>query len=238
MRVLHTFATIRSSHGPTLSGSRILGHARQARISASCTASSASPESPSRYPASLNAPSRCRAAKRTNSAESALDSPSAAGPIASLTRRELEVLALIAEGATDIPDALDNAVVGDNDIGPDDIHDFVAAHQAQPAIFIFSSGHTIGTFSTESDPVLQHFLQSYKHFVVVSVSDGLHVRVAPGLDSDILGTALRGAKLGYIKTQGVWIEVALPQNVQGWVDNQININRSRYLWLDRNKAIG
>ena len=95
---------------------------------------------------------------------------------------------------------------------------FVAAHQLEPATFIFTSGRTIVTSSVESDPILQQFLQSYKHFVVVAVSDGLHVRVGPGLDSSIIGTALRGAKLGYIQTQGAWIEVALPQNVRGWVN--------------------
>lgn len=97
---------------------------------------------------------------------------------------------------------------------------FVAAHQLQPASYILSSGGQNKIFPLESEPVLQHFLQSYKHYVVVSVSDGLHVRSGPGLKAHILGTTLRGAKLGYIKTQGAWIDVALPQNVTGWVDKK------------------
>ena len=97
---------------------------------------------------------------------------------------------------------------------------FVAAHQLQPASYITTSGIQTKVFPLESDPILQQFLQSYKHYVVVSVSDGLHVRTGPDLKARILGTTLRGAKLGYIKTSGEWLDVALPQNVTGWVDKK------------------
>ena len=104
--------------------------------------------------------------------------------------------------------------------GYDDPIPFVAAHQLQPASFITSSGTPGKIFPLDSDAVLQHFLQSYKHYVVVSVSDGLHVRSGPGLSAKILGTALRGAKLGYVSTRGTWLNVALPQNVTGWGDKK------------------
>ncbi len=95
---------------------------------------------------------------------------------------------------------------------------FVASHKLQPANYITTSGHAVQVFPAESEYLLQHFLHSYKHFVVVSVSDGLHVRSGPGQHSHILGVALRGAKLAYLATKGKWIEVSLPQNVRGWVD--------------------
>ncbi|MDB5076991.1 MAG: N-acetylmuramoyl-L-alanine amidase [Chloroflexi bacterium] len=95
---------------------------------------------------------------------------------------------------------------------------FVASHQLQPATFIASSGHTVQAFPAESEALLRNFLHSYRHFVQVTISDGLHVRSGPGLHYPILGTALRGAKLGYVHTQGTWIQVALPQQVKGWVN--------------------
>lgn len=100
---------------------------------------------------------------------------------------------------------------------------FVAAHLLQRAAYIASTGHPspeVFDESSESGPVLERFLRSYQHFVVVAVSDGLHVRVEPGVQARIVGAALRGAKLGYMATKGSWIEVALPQHVQGWVDRR------------------
>ncbi len=126
---------------------------------------------------------------------------------------------------------------------------FVAAHQLQPASYISSSGTQGPVFSLESDAILRRFLQSYAHYVVVSVSDGLHVRSGPGLQAHILGTVLRGAKLGYVKTQGTWINVALPQNVMGWVDTKYvtgyqdwgatsNTTSGRAAWPPKGSTIG
>jgi uncharacterized protein YgiM (DUF1202 family) len=97
---------------------------------------------------------------------------------------------------------------------------FVASHQAQPASYISTSGHATQVFPTESEGILSTFLKSYKHYVTVKVSDGLHVRSGPGLKYSILGTTLRGAKLAYISTKGKWVQVSLPQHVRGWVNVQ------------------
>jgi uncharacterized protein YgiM (DUF1202 family) len=97
---------------------------------------------------------------------------------------------------------------------------FVAAHQLQPASFISSTAQPVQTFPTESDPLLRQFLKSFRHYVVVAVDNGLNVRSGPGLRYRPLGTALRGAKLGYVHTQGTWIKVSLPQHVTGWVDRR------------------
>lgn len=99
---------------------------------------------------------------------------------------------------------------------------FVAQHQVvfQPAALVTNTGHAVVVWPAESDAILQTFLKSYKHFVLVSIDDGLNVRSGPGLRYKVLGTALRGAKLGYLRTQGSWLKVALPQNVQGWVDQK------------------
>jgi uncharacterized protein YgiM (DUF1202 family) len=99
---------------------------------------------------------------------------------------------------------------------------FVYQHQVvfQRAAFVTSTGHGVQIWPVESEAILQAFLHTYKHYVVVSVSDGLNVRSGPGLHYNVLGSVLRGAKLGYISTQGDWLEVALPQNVKGWVARQ------------------
>ncbi|MGH2345072.1 MAG: SH3 domain-containing protein, partial [Chloroflexota bacterium] len=97
---------------------------------------------------------------------------------------------------------------------------FVAAHQIQPASYITTSGHATQVFPTESEGILSQFLKSYKHYVTVKVSDGLHVRSGPGLKYSVLGTTLRGAKLAYISTKGKWVQVSLPQHVRGWVNVQ------------------
>jgi uncharacterized protein YgiM (DUF1202 family) len=100
---------------------------------------------------------------------------------------------------------------------------FVAQHQVvfQPASLVTNTGHAVvPVWPAESDAILQTFLKSYAHFVVVSVGDGLNVRSGPGLHYKVLGTVLRGAKLGYLSTQGAWLKVALPQHVQGWVDKK------------------
>lgn len=104
--------------------------------------------------------------------------------------------------------------------GYDEPLSFVAAHLAQPIYFIPGPGHASLGIPAESEYILRRFLQSYKHYVVVSASvgsEGLHLRSGPGILAPILGTTLRGAKLGYISTQGNWLQVALPQNVRGWV---------------------
>jgi uncharacterized protein YgiM (DUF1202 family)/murein DD-endopeptidase MepM/ murein hydrolase activator NlpD len=95
---------------------------------------------------------------------------------------------------------------------------YVASHQLQPAMFVFSSGRGALAFPAESEALLKTFLHSYQHFVQVAISDGLHVRSGPGMNFPVLGTAMRGAKLGYLHTQGSWIQVALPQDVKGWVN--------------------
>lgn len=95
---------------------------------------------------------------------------------------------------------------------------FVATHQLQPASYLVTTGHGAQVFPAESEYILGQFLKSYKHYVTVSTSDGLHLRSGPSLHASILGTALRGAKLAYIATKGKWIQVSLPQHVQGWVD--------------------
>ncbi|HEY8286916.1 MAG TPA: SH3 domain-containing protein [Chloroflexota bacterium] len=95
---------------------------------------------------------------------------------------------------------------------------FVAAHQIQPASYLVTTGHGAQVFPAESEYILGQFLKSYKHYVTVSTSDGLHLRSGPSLHASVLGTALRGAKLGYVATKGKWIQVSLPQNVRGWVD--------------------
>lgn len=97
---------------------------------------------------------------------------------------------------------------------------FVAAHSAHPITVTITSGRAQPLFPAESDSLLRNFLQQYQHYVVVSTSDGLRVRAAPGLSGKVLGVALRGAKLGYVATQGEWINVALPQKVTGWVNRQ------------------
>ncbi|HVA89694.1 MAG TPA: SH3 domain-containing protein [Chloroflexota bacterium] len=95
---------------------------------------------------------------------------------------------------------------------------FVAAHQVQPASYLVTTGRGAQVFPAESEYILSQFLKSYQHYVTVSTSDGLHLRSGPGLHSPILGTALRGAKLGYVATKGNWIQVSLPQHVRGWVN--------------------
>ncbi len=99
---------------------------------------------------------------------------------------------------------------------------FVAQHQVvfQPAALVTNTGHAVQVWPAESDAILRTFLKSYTHFVLVSVGDGLNVRSGPGLHYKVLGTVLRGAKLGFLRTQGAWLKVALPQNVQGWVDKK------------------
>ncbi|MDB5058044.1 MAG: hypothetical protein JWO59_1516 [Chloroflexi bacterium] len=94
---------------------------------------------------------------------------------------------------------------------------FVAAHSAQPLTLVTATGHAIPEWPAEADAVLQRFLRKYKHFVVVSVDSGLNVRSGPGTHFSTLGVALRGAKLGYLKSRGNWLYVALPQDVRGWV---------------------
>ena len=95
---------------------------------------------------------------------------------------------------------------------------FVAAHQMQPASYLVTTGHGAQVFPAESEYILAQFLKSYKHYVTVSTSDGLHLRSGPSLHAGVLGTALRGAKLAYVSTKGKWIQVSLPQHVRGWVD--------------------
>lgn len=95
---------------------------------------------------------------------------------------------------------------------------FVAVHLAFPTTFIPSTGPGHQVFPGESTAILAAFLKSYRHYVLVKVSDGLRVRSGPTAHAKVLGVALRGAKLGYLRTAGRWIEVALPQKVTGWVD--------------------
>jgi murein DD-endopeptidase MepM/ murein hydrolase activator NlpD/SH3-like domain-containing protein len=94
---------------------------------------------------------------------------------------------------------------------------FVAAHSSNPLVLITPSGQAIPEFPAEADSVLHAFLRQYKHYVVVSVDSGLNVRAGPSTGYRTLGVALRGAKLGFVKARGQWLNVALPQNVQGWV---------------------
>jgi murein DD-endopeptidase MepM/ murein hydrolase activator NlpD/SH3-like domain-containing protein len=97
---------------------------------------------------------------------------------------------------------------------------FVAAHQAFPTTTVTAPGPAQPMFPAESNAILRTFLKSYRHFVVVSTGEGLRVRTSPSLHGKVLGVALRGAKLGYLQTRGVWIKVALPQKVTGWVDRK------------------
>ena len=97
---------------------------------------------------------------------------------------------------------------------------FVAAHQAQPATLVVAPGPAVHVWPAETDSILKTFLKSYTHYVVVSTSDGLRVRSGPTLHARVLGVALRGAKLGYLKTKGQWLRVALPQHVTGWVNRR------------------
>jgi murein DD-endopeptidase MepM/ murein hydrolase activator NlpD/SH3-like domain-containing protein len=96
---------------------------------------------------------------------------------------------------------------------------FVAAHSYSPLVLITPSGQAVPEWPAEADSVLHTFLKQYKHYVVVSVDSGLNVRAGPGTGNRTLGVALRGAKLGFVKAQGQWLNVALPQNVQGWVSS-------------------
>ena len=97
---------------------------------------------------------------------------------------------------------------------------YVAAHSLAPVSITVGTGKGTQVWPAESEAVLKRFLGSYAHFVTVKVdrNDGLHVRSGPSLKAKVLGTALRGAKLGYVRTQGDWLYVSLPQNVRGWVN--------------------
>ncbi len=94
---------------------------------------------------------------------------------------------------------------------------FVAAHSISPQVLITPSGQAIPEWPAEADSVIHAFLKQYTHYVVVNVDNGLNVRAGPGIGYRTLGVALRGAKLGFVKARGQWLNVALPQNVQGWV---------------------
>ena len=98
---------------------------------------------------------------------------------------------------------------------------FVAAHQVMPVAFNPGPGHAVQVWPAESDLILKRFLTEYRHFVVVSVpkkvGGQLRVRSGPSAHAKVLGVVLRGAKLGYVSTQGDWLKVALPQHVVGWV---------------------
>jgi murein DD-endopeptidase MepM/ murein hydrolase activator NlpD/SH3-like domain-containing protein len=98
---------------------------------------------------------------------------------------------------------------------------FVAAHSIRPLVLITASGKAIPEWPAEADTVLRKFLAQYKHYVVVDVASGLNVRSGPGVRFPTRGVALRGAKLGYIKTLGNWLYVALPQDVRGWVGRDL-----------------
>ena len=94
---------------------------------------------------------------------------------------------------------------------------YVAAHALQPSVLVTPTGHAIPEWPAEANVVLHRFLAQYKHFVVANVLNGLYVRSGPGKKFHALGIALRGAKLGFLKRQGDWLYVALPENVRGWV---------------------
>jgi uncharacterized protein YgiM (DUF1202 family) len=95
---------------------------------------------------------------------------------------------------------------------------FVAAHAIRPSTLVTPAGKAIPEFPAEATAVLHRFLQRYQHFVVVTVRAGLYVRSGPGRGYRARGIALRGAKLGYLRRQGDWLYVALPENVRGWVN--------------------
>ncbi len=95
---------------------------------------------------------------------------------------------------------------------------FVAAHSINPLVLITPGGQAIPEWPAEADSVLHAFLAEYKHYVVVDVDNGLNVRAGPSTSYRTLGVALRGAKLGFLKASGQWLNVALPQQVKGWVN--------------------
>jgi murein DD-endopeptidase MepM/ murein hydrolase activator NlpD/uncharacterized protein YgiM (DUF1202 family) len=98
---------------------------------------------------------------------------------------------------------------------------FVASHSIRPLVLITATGHAIPEWPAEADTVLKKFFAEYKHFVVVNVASGVNIRSGPGVRFPTRGVALRGAKLGYLKTVGNWLYVALPQDVRGWVGRDL-----------------
>lgn len=97
---------------------------------------------------------------------------------------------------------------------------FVAAHAIQPMVYVTPSGHAIPEWPAESAQILERFSRRYTHFVVVGEDHGLFVRAGPGIHYRPLGIALKGAKLGFLRRKGGWLNVALPQEVRGWVSLQ------------------
>jgi uncharacterized protein YgiM (DUF1202 family) len=95
---------------------------------------------------------------------------------------------------------------------------YVAAHSVQPWVLITATGHAIPEWPEEADSVMNRFLAQYSHFVQVSDPSGLYVRSGPSTKNKALGVALKGARLAFLSSKGDWLNVALPQNVKGWVN--------------------
>ena len=98
---------------------------------------------------------------------------------------------------------------------------FVSSRLARPVAFDAGTGRAVPEWPAETDAVLTRFLAHYKHFVVVDQEHGLNVRAGPGTRYPVKGVVLRGAKLGYLKSVGAWLYVALPQDVRGWVGGDL-----------------
>ncbi len=79
---------------------------------------------------------------------------------------------------------------------------------AQPA--------TTSTGNSENAAILAHFLQRYHNFVTVNIP-ALRLRSGPDLQAKQLSTVTQHAKLALLGVEGLWLHVALPGNLSGWV---------------------
>lgn len=82
-----------------------------------------------------------------------------------------------------------------------------------PALATTPTPHSSG----EEAQVLQVFYRHYRTFVTVTTV-ALRLRTGPGLIDQPVGVVTQGTRLAYLGLQDQWVHVALPQNVQGWVD--------------------
>ena len=72
--------------------------------------------------------------------------------------------------------------------------------------------------NSENAAILDHFLQQYHHFVVVAIP-ALRLRAGPSLKAKQVSIVTKNAKLALLGVSGSWLHVALPGDLNGWVDS-------------------